>query len=275
MSSAGAIVIRRAGEGARGKALGEVWRYRELLRSLVVRDLKVKYQRSVLGVVWTMLNPLLTVGVLVTVFTYVIRINITHYWAFLLSGYFAWSFFQQVLYNSPSVLRDHASLSRNVAFPLEILVLSTVVSKLVEFLIEMVLVAVILAVFHHGSLPASFLLFPVLVALQVVLAVGVMLPLAVLCLLYYDVQHALPVAVTILFYLTPVFYQTDMIPAVARSYYWLNPLVGVLTLYHQILYEGIFPSARLLLVVAAVAVVVLVAGYAFFKRYRDICVELA
>ena len=81
----------------RASRVGQVWRYRELLRGLIVRNLKVKYQRSVLGFVWTLVNPLMTVAILVVVFSHVVRIALPHYWAFLLSGYFVWNFLLQML----------------------------------------------------------------------------------------------------------------------------------------------------------------------------------
>ncbi|HZN96516.1 MAG TPA: hypothetical protein VFB61_02195, partial [Gemmatimonadales bacterium] len=87
----------RAGSSEAPSRLGRLWRFRELLRSLVIRNLKVKYQRSLLGFVWTMLNPLLTVGILVLVFSHVVRIPLPDYWAFVLSGYFVWNCVLQTL----------------------------------------------------------------------------------------------------------------------------------------------------------------------------------
>ena len=94
---------------SRRHVFSEIWSYRDLLRNLVARNLKVKYQRSVLGFLWTLLNPLLTVGVLVMVFTFVVRVQIENYWAFLLSGYFVWNFISQSLNSATFVLAEHAS----------------------------------------------------------------------------------------------------------------------------------------------------------------------
>src|SRR5690606_39215226 len=122
----------------------EVWRYRELLRSLVLRNLKAKYQRSLLGFVWTLLNPLLMIGVLVGVFSYIIRIPIERYWAFLISGYFAWSYFSQMLNTSTYILAEHGKLARSVRFPAEVPVLAATLSRLTEFAIELSLMLVLL-----------------------------------------------------------------------------------------------------------------------------------
>ena len=106
-----------ARKGGTLEHLSEVWRFREFLTSLVVRNLKVKYQRSVLGFIWTLLNPLLTVAVIAAIFSYVVRIEMPQYWAFLLSGYFVWNYVMQTLSSATYVLGEHAQLSRSVAFP--------------------------------------------------------------------------------------------------------------------------------------------------------------
>jgi lipopolysaccharide transport system permease protein len=92
--------------------------------------------------------------------------------------------------------------------------------------------------------------------------------------MFQDVQHALPVAVTSLFYLTPVFYPAEMVPDAIRPYYFLNPFAGLLTLFHQILYEGRMPSPALLLGTTAAACLIFIVGYLVFRRYEAVCNEL-
>jgi lipopolysaccharide transport system permease protein len=252
----------------------QVWRFRELLRQLIIRNLKVKYQRSLLGFVWTFLNPLLTVAILVLVFSHVVRIPLPDYWAFVLSGYFVWNCILQTLNTGTYIFAEHSRLTRSVAFPSEILVFGAVGSRLLEFVAEITLIMVLLAAFHHGHIPASFALLPVLLVIQVLLVIGLALPIATLSVFYYDVQHALPIALTTLFYLSPVFYPAEMVPAAARQLYFLNPVAGLLTLYHQILYAGQMPSLSLLygMVVAAAAIYAI--GYAIFNRYASVFAEI-
>lgn len=252
----------------------EIWRYRELVRSLVVRNLKVKYQRSALGFLWTLLNPLLTLAILVTVFSYVVRIPIERYWAFLLSGYFVWHFVQQTLGAGAYLIAEHAPLRRSVAFPSEVLVLGATLSRLIEFTAEMTLALLVLTLLHHGGVPASFALLPVLLALQTLLALGLVMPVAALAVFYHDLQHALPAALLTLFYLSPVFYPAHMVPEVIRSFYFVNPIAGLLTLYHAVLYEGVMPSAALLGGVTAAASAAFLIGYAVFNRYKNVFAEV-
>ncbi|MFH1279202.1 MAG: ABC transporter permease [Candidatus Eisenbacteria bacterium] len=253
----------------------EVWRHRYLLRSLVVRDLKVKYQRSSLGFVWTFLNPLLMAAILVAVFRIVIRIRIEHYWAFVLSGYFVWNTVQHIILAGSFILQEHGRLTRSVAFPKEILLFGAAVSRLVEFTAEIALILIVLAVAHHRSVPGSFALLPLLVMIQFLIAVGIMLPVATASILYRDVQHTLPLLVTSLFYLTPIFYPASMVPARFQPFYFLNPFAGLVTLFHQALYEGRFPSMALLAGTLAAGIVIFTLGYRVFLRYEDVCNELS
>jgi lipopolysaccharide transport system permease protein len=246
----------------------------ELLANLVARNLRVKYQRSALGFVWTLLNPLLTVGVLIAVFRFVVRIQVPHYWAFLLSGYFVWSFALQALTAATTVLPEHAHLARSLPLPSESLLTATVLSRLAEFLAELALVLLLLTVFHHGGVPASYLWLPVLIALQLALVLGLTLPIATLSAFFHDVQHALPLGLMVLFYVSPVFYPASLVPEAARAWYQLNPFAGLLTAYQSVLYQGHSPALGLLALTAGEALAIAGIGYAIFRRYRGLLPEI-
>ena len=265
---------RLVSSARQGPSLKEVWRYRELLRGLIVRNLKVKYQRSMLGFVWTLLNPLLTIGVLTLVFSYFIKVRIEHYWAFVFSGYFVWNFMSQMLSSATYILAEHAPLRRSVAFPSEVLVFATAASRLVEFAIEMAIAVVLLAVAHHHGMPTSFALLPLLVVIQVLLAVGLAMPIATLSVFYSDVQHAMPILLLMLFYLSPVFYPVTMVPDTLQPFYFLNPLAGLLTLFHEVFYAGQWPSASLLAGVTLAALGSCAIGYLIFNRYKVLFAEI-
>ena len=265
---------RFSSSARRGAALVEVWRYRELLRGLVVRNLKVKYQRSMLGFVWTLLNPLLTIAVLTLVFTYFIKIHLPHYWAFVFSGYFVWNFMLQMISSATYVLAEHAPLRRSVAFPSEVLVFATAASRLFEFAIEMAIAVLLLIIAHHHTVPASFVLLPWLILIQVLLAIGLAMPVATLSVFYSDVQHAVPIILLMLFYLSPVFYPATLVPETLRPFYFLNPIAGLLTLFHDTLYTGVFPSVALLGGVSLAALGIAAAGYFIFYRYKRLFAEI-
>ena len=257
----------------RTSLLVRIWRFRELLRGLVIRNLKVRYQRSALGFFWTVINPLLTVVILLAVFTYVVPIGVRHYWAFLLSGYFVWNFLVNTLNTSAFTIPDHADMVRSMVFPTETLVLGAIIARLIEYLMTLVLLALMIALFHHRAIPSSFALLPLLTALQFLLAVGLALPIAALSVFFHDVQHALPVALTLLMYISPVFYPPHYVPAAVRSIYLLNPIAGVLALYQTVLYEGRLPSLPLLAEVTVMSILVCLVGHGVFRHYQAVFAE--
>jgi ABC-2 type transport system permease protein len=250
------------------------WRHRGLLHELVLRNLRVKYQRSLLGFVWTLLNPLATLAVLTAVFSHVVRLPVPAYWAFLLSGYFVWNFVSQTLNTGTYLFAEHSRLLRSAAFPPEILVLGAALAKLVEFIAALALVLLAIVTFHHRGAPASFLLLPLLLVIQLLLVIGLALPITALSTFYYDVRHALPLALATLFYASPVFYPAWLVPQAIRPLYMLNPVAGLLTLYHHVLYQGRVPPVALLGGMLAASAVLCALGYAIFRRYAAVYPEV-
>jgi ABC-type polysaccharide/polyol phosphate export permease len=257
-----------------GTRTSSLWHYRALVAGLVVRNIKVKYQRSALGFVWTLLNPVVMALVLITVFSYIIRVQIEHFWAFLISGFFAWNYLSTSVVAAAYTLAEHSHITRSIAFPSELLIVSAALSRLVEFGIELLLVIGILGLWLHGTIPASYALVPLLLLLLFVLTVGLQLPIATLAVFYKDVEHALPVVLTTLFYLSPVFYPVSLIPEALLPYYMASPIAKVITLFHVVLYEGRFPDAGLLWSACAWVTVVFVAGYWVFNRNKKLFAEI-
>ena len=259
----------------REPTLRAIWCFRKLLLSFVARDLKVKYQRSALGLLWTLLNPLLMVLVFVAVFTSVLRIRVDGFWAFLISGIFAWQYISTGINRATTLLRGHAALRRSVAFPSVIVVLSNLIALLVEFLVEIAIVLIAVFVFYHHAVPATVILLPWLILLMFLMTAGLVFLLAVISVMYYDVEHAMPAITRLLFFLTPIMYPVSMIPEAFRAYFYLNPFVGLLELFHLILYEGVWPSWQMLGAVSATSVGMFLVGFWIFQRFEDICVEIA
>jgi ABC-type polysaccharide/polyol phosphate export permease len=255
-------------------AVSEVWRHRELLRHLMLRNLKVKYKRSILGFAWTLLNPLLMVGVIVVVFGFILEVPVTAYWAFLFSGYFVWNFILQTLNSSTTLLTEHSALLRSVPVPGEVLVVAAAGSRLVEFGIEKSFAIVALLLIHHQGVPTELAWLPVFLVLQIMLTVGLVLPIATLSVFYDDVQHALPVALLMLFYISPVLYPVEMVPEALLGAYFLNPIAGLMTLYQTVLYEGAAPSWGVLWWTSSLSVIFFLGGLLIFRRYRSVFPEI-
>jgi lipopolysaccharide transport system permease protein len=252
----------------------ELWAFRELLRSFVIRDLKVKYQRSALGFLWTLLNPVLTAGVLIAVFSIIIRVQIDQYWAFLISGYFVWIFVSQMISAGTTILEEHAALRRNIAFPAELLIFGSTLSRLFEFVVELSLALIVLATFHHHRVPLSYLWLPLLVVFQALLATGLKMIVSVMSVFFFDVRHIISICILMLFYLSPVFYPLSLVPEGLRPLFAWNPLVSLLSLFHVVLYEGRTPDYRLLLEGAGWSLGSIFVGYAIFNRYKALFAEI-
>ena len=254
--------------------LGSVWQWGELLQKLVVRNLKVKYQRSILGFLWTLIQPVIMILIIISVFTYVVRIQIEDYWAFLVSGFFVWNFIQQCINAGSYVIMEHANMIRSVALPKVLLIVSAVLSRLIEFLLELLIVLVILLLVHHKGVPVGFLAVPVLIVLQVLLALGLALLISIPAVFYHDIQHALPLVLMALFYMSPVFYPITMVPYSFQSVYLFNPIAQILDLYHIALYQGDFPSALALSRTILTSILTVMAGYFIFNRYQSVIAEI-
>ena len=246
----------------------ELWRYRELIWNMCARDLKVKYQRSWLGFLWTLLNPLVMISVLVAVFSQVIRIPINHYWAFLISGYFSWNFFSQTINGGVQAAVGNAYLTRSAYFPQEVLVLSSAIARLLEFLGELTVVMILLAIFHHKGVPMSYAMVLPLVTILFLISVGIAFPLVTLAVYYNDTIQVIPLATIILFYLSPVFYNVDLVPTEIRTIYLLNPMASMLGMFHDILYRGEMPHFLPFFAMGGVAVLCGLLGYVLFNKKK-------
>ena len=254
--------------------LAKIQRNIDLVYVLVRRNLKIKYQGSVLGFFWALLQPALTAMLLIAVFTYIVRIPIDNYWAFLLSGFIVWGFLQQCINAGSLVFSEHCNVVRSIAMPKELLVVSAVLSRLVEFLAALFVVLLIIVFAHHQSLPGSFFTLPLLIVFQIFLAAGIAFPMGIISVWYRDVQHALPVLLMALFYVCPVFYPITMVPEEGRFAYQMNPIAQVLKLYHVVLYDGTFPSILEFFVTAISSLLVLAIGYIFYCRYQNRVAEI-
>jgi len=246
----------------------------DLLYVLVRRNLKVKYQGSVLGFLWALLQPALTAILLISVFSYVVRIDMKNYWAFLISGYIVWMFISQSINAGTLIFSEHRSVVRSISLPKDLLVVSAVLSRFIEFIAALLFVLLILVIFHHKTVPASLLTLPVLMVLQILLALAIAFPMGIISVWYRDVQHALPPLLMVLFYSSPIFYPVSMVPEGFRSVYLMNPIAQVLHLYHVALYEGKFPSVVELSAAALTTLILLSLGYFFYSRYQGSVPEL-
>lgn len=211
-----------------------LWGRRSILATLVTRDLRVRYARSVLGYVWTVLDPLLMSLIYYVVFVFIFKRNdLGHspYFLFLIIGLLSWQWFSSVLSDTSRALISEAKLVRSTNLPREIWVVRVVLSKGVEYLLSLpVLLAFLLFYLVRGEahLNAWLVLFPFAVLVQAVTLVGLGLILAPVTVLVTDMQRVVRIVLRMLFYATPVIYTSLLVPAPYDKLTWLNPMTGIL-----------------------------------------------
>jgi ABC-type polysaccharide/polyol phosphate export permease len=246
----------------------------ELIYSIVIRNLKIKYQRSIFGFIWTLFNPLITVLVLSTVFSYVIRIEMEDYWAFLLSGYFAWNFSQLIMNSGTYLLSENAELIRSIKFPMEVIILGAGLAKTIEFSVELLIILLIIAFFRHESIPISYSIVPVIIVINFFIVTGIQFIVATSTAFYRDIHHALPLALITLFYISPIFYPLSMVPDSFKNFYLLNPFTHILTCYQSAIYQGVFPSSFFLLTSIGIALLLSISGWLLFNSHKNVYSEI-
>ncbi len=262
--------------------LAELISYRDLIVNLVVRDLKVRYKSSVLGFIWSLLNPLLMMLVFTVVFTVLFPSNrIAHFPIFLLSGLLPWNFFSTAVTGSIGSIVGNAHLIKKVYFPREVLPISLVLANAVNFLLALVVLFAMLFVFGIGITP-WILLLPAIMLLQIALTVGLAFILSTINVFYRDTMVIMEVVMQAWFFLTPVFYPIEYLPLsgtllglnlpIRRLAYIVNPMASIIASYRSVLYGSIDgsrpgpPGLDFFLRTAITALLVLVVGYLIFVR---------
>src|SRR6202047_2593507 len=247
--------------------LAEVWEYRELLFFLIWRDVKIRYKQTAIGILWVVLQPLMTMGVFTIFFGRLAKLPSQGlpYPVFYFAALVPWAYFSLALTNCTNIVVDNQNVITKVYFPRLILPVAAVFSGFVDFAIGLV-VMVILTLSFGIHPPATVLLLPVLIVLAVLTALGVGLWTSALNALYRDVRAVMPFVVQFLLLASPVGYPSSLVPARWRWLYGLNPMAGVIDGFRWALTGRGSAPGPVLLVSALVVLVVLFGGLLFFQR---------
>jgi len=222
----------------------ELWQYRELLRTLVIRELRVRYKNSILGFFWSLVNPLATVLVMTLVFKYVMGMRIANYSAYILAAYLPWTFFQFALLDSSQTILVYMQVIKKIYFPRVLLPLAAVLANFVHFLLAMGVLFVYLYGYVGTPLQLSLLWLPVIVLSQLLWVVGLSALIACWNAFYEDVKYLVSVGLQLLFFLTPIIYfseqvrYTTLLPEAYRegvfwAYHLLNPMATLAMAYRK------------------------------------------
>lgn len=243
-------------------------RFRPLLGELMARDIKIKYRRSVLGVLWTLLNPLLMMVVLSVVYSNLFKFDIENFPLYLLSGQVMFNFYSDATTSSMNAILGSASLIKKIYVPKYLFVLSRVCSSVINFLaafLAMILVMLALRVELHYTVFLSF----VPVVLLVIFSLGIGLILSAITVKFRDVMHLYSVFVTVIMYLTPVIYPMSILPDWLKIIVKANPLTNYLTMFRDVMLNNMIFSEGDVLIGIAEAIVALVLGLYIFYKNQD------
>ncbi len=241
--------------------------YRELLYFLFIREIKSKYKQTVLGVAWSLLQPLSLMIVFTVVFSMFARLpsDGVPYALFSYCALVPWQFFAGVLGRGTGSLLSNQVLVQKVYFPRELIPLAVVGSAVVDFAIGVSLFIVLLWYYGISWSFVTLLVFPVFL-IECLFVIGLIFLLAPMNVFYRDIGFIIPVAVQLLMFATPIIYPLSIVPAHIRPYYILNPLAGIIEAYRRILLHNSIPDLPSLIVAAIVSVVVFSLGLLYFKR---------
>tara|TARA_R110002072_G_scaffold79919_3_gene183963 strand:- start:18 stop:833 length:816 start_codon:yes stop_codon:yes gene_type:complete len=253
--------------------LKRIWQYRSLIRVLAKRDIKIRYSQTLLGVFWSVLQPLVAIFIYTFFFYYVLDIKTgdTPYPLFVLPGIIIWFQFTNIINAGGMALHNNPDLIRKIDFPKLILPLSKIVSGLLEVAITFGLTLLLMLVYGY---PSSFkiVLVPFFLFLNILAGFSVAIWLSALTIKYRDFHHIIPYLVSFGIWITPVFYPTTILPIAAEKYMFLNPIANVISGLRWCLVGGDFPKWYQFLSFLPVFLTSLL-GYRYFYKVEKTIVD--
>ncbi len=259
------------------KNLVSLLKYRQLIQSLVARELKARYRGSVLGFFWSFINPLLLLLVYTFVFSYVLparQPNLNPYALFLFCGILPWTWFSSSILESANVLISGGNLIKKVLFPAEVLPIVNVLANMVHFFLGLPILVGFLIYFRAPLQLSELVWFPVVILVQLILTLGIALVVSALTVHFRDLKDILSNLVTFWFFATPIIYSMQDAPAIAKRFLNANPFTHLAISYQEILfYPGNFGHWKWLLALGVASTAFFLAGYYLFDRLRDTFAE--
>ena len=247
-------------------------RYRALIWLLALKELKIRYNRSALGFLWALLNPLLMATVLTLVFSSLLRISIRDYPVFLLSTLFPWTFFSQSLNYATQSIVGNGTLLKKVYVPQVAFPLASILANLVNFCLSLLPLAVVLLLLQF-PFHSTWLYLPVHILSLLLFATGCGLLLATANVFFRDVTQILQILLAAWFYVSPIIYDLESLDPRWQRWLRLNPLVEILTGFRLAIYgnaqHGLLPPLESVALTLLVSTGVLLLGYGVFRRYQD------
>ena len=248
--------------------LKELYAYREMIFSLIRRDLKGRYKGSALGFLWTFIIPLMQLGVYTLVFSVIMRNGIKDYYLFLFVALIPWIFFSTSLTGGSSCIWAQQDMVKKIYFPREVLPIAFVTSQFVNMLLSFLVVFAVLLVSGKGLNLIALLCLPVVMLVEYILAISAAMLTSAITVYLRDMEYILGIVTMAWQFLSPVMYSVDQVPEQLLPIYNLNPMTPVITAYREILYYGNVPKLSTLLHAVIFGIIVLIVGVTVFSKLK-------
>ena len=249
------------------KFFKSLYEYRELLKTSISKDVRGKYKNSVLGILWSFLNPLLQIAVYAIVFPLIMKSNLPNYTVFLCCGLIPWNFFSAAISRTSFTMVENGNIIKKVYFPREILPISIVTSEAVTFLIS-TLIIIGFVVFGGIGISKYIIFYPLVLLAQYLLLIAISFIVSSISVYVRDLQHLIGVVLQLLFYATPIVYAAEAIPDNFKWMLNINPMTYVINAYRDIFYNQTMIDVVPLLILIAVSIVACIIGYLIFNKLQ-------
>ncbi len=251
----------------------EIYQYREMIFSLVRRDLRGKYKGSVLGFFWTFLNPLLQLVVYTIVFSVFFKNNIEKFYIFLFIGLVPWLFFSTCISGGATSVVNQENLVKKIYFPRQVLPISFVTSAFVNMLLTFIVIFAVLIVSGYGINLTILWALPIVMIVEYLLALGITMLFSALTVYFRDLEYVLGIIAMAWMYLTPILYEVDTIPEEYQNLIYLNPMTGIILCYKEILYYKKLPELGMIVSGLVIGILFLIGGFVIFEKMQKRFVE--
>lgn len=244
-----------------------LYKYRELLKTNVKKEVRGKYKNSFLGVIWSFLNPLLQIAVYAIVFPLILRNTQENYVIFLCCGLIPWTFFSSAVTRSAFTMIENGNILKKVYFPREILTISVVTSEAINFVISTVII-LLFVIFGGLGITKYIIFYPIILIAQYLIVLAISFIVSSVTVYFRDLQHLIGVALQLLFYGTPIVYATSTIPEQFRWVLNINPMTYIINAYRDIFYNQQAPELVPILIVIVSSIACCVIGYMIFNKLQ-------
>lgn len=255
------------------KLLKELFSYREMIFSLVKKDLRGRYKGSMLGFLWTFINPLLQLMVYTVVFSMIMRNGIEKFYIFLFVALVPWIFFSSSITVGAMSIVNQQDMVKKIYFPRQVLPIAYVTSSFVNMLFCFIVIFAALLISGIGFNLTALLCLPIVMIVEYILALGIALLTAALTVYFRDLEHILGIVTMAWLYLTPIMYPVDMVPEEFLPIFYMNPMTPITIAYRDILYYKQVPHLNTLIHACILGIVILIIGNLVFSRLQRSFVE--